>query len=108
MRGNIDLGYPHTTVEYRMKQGQLGKGRPVSDPYIPHGIKITEQIILLMPTDLRETALIRYTTGGSSDNQARRLGKILKKRISRQNYYNMLHILHHRYEAYSEIIEKNA
>jgi len=102
--GDRNLGYPGSSVEARMQDGQLtqSKRKTPALVYLPEEVVRTEEIILAMPHELQAVAIVAYTTNGDRHEQARILSRRLGRTISKRSFVEKINFLHHRYEAWSQ------
>ncbi|MBL4709743.1 MAG: hypothetical protein JKY48_15020 [Flavobacteriales bacterium] len=98
MHDSNNLGYPSSSIEHRMKQGCFGGGSAqVGDGYVPGDIEKTEAGVLALPHELQATVNVVYTSSKTTREQyARRLGRRLGTRVSRDKLNKMLDQSHTR------------
>ena len=100
MRESNGLGYPSSSIEHRMQQGCFGGGSAeASDGYVPGDVERTEAAVLELPHDERAAISEAYATGGTRDQQARRLGMKLGRRVSRDRLNKLLDKSHTRLDG---------
>lgn len=105
MRDSTHLGYPTSSIEHRMKNGCFGSGGSrASDGGIPTDIELTEFAVLKLPHDLQAAVTVAYTTGGTREDQARRLARRLGVRVSRDRFNRMIDSSHSRLAGYFDAI----
>lgn len=102
--GDGNLGYPGSSVEARMQDGQLTQStrKTPAMVYMPEDVERTEKIILAMPHELQAVAIVAYTTDGDRHEQAKILSRRLGRTISKRSFVEKINFLHHRYEAWSQ------
>lgn len=98
MRDSNNLGYPSTSVEYRMRNGCFGGGSvQAADGFMPDNVARTEAAVLTLPHELQAAVSVVYaTTRTTKEEYARRLTRRLGQRISRDRLNRMLDQSHSR------------